>query len=116
MEETELREGTLTLTLGGRDVGEYTFAPSGDGWTIRNASGEYLNASVWGVNWSRTPLVWQLKDGVFTATTMAARTGLFRLISLGYLIDVQLTVEKGALATTTGAGLPAGFLTTVENR
>ena len=47
---------------------------------------------------------------------MAAKTGLFRLISLGYLIDVQLTVEKGALATTTGAGLPAGFLTTVENR
>ena len=116
MTATELREGTLTLTLGGKDVGDYTFARSGDGWTIRNASGKYLNASIWGVNWSRTPLVWQLKDGVFTATTTAARTSLFKLISLGYLIDVQLTVEKGALATTTGAGLPAGFLTTVENR
>ena len=42
---------------------------------------------------------------------MAARSGLFQLITLGYLIDVQLTVENGHIATTTGAGMPAGFLT-----
>ena len=111
MEETALREGTLTLLLGGEDVGDYTFAPYKDGWSIRNASGKYLNASIWGVSWSRSPLEWQLKDGVFTATTMAARSGLFQLITLGYLIDVQLTVENGKLATTTGAGMAASFLT-----
>ena len=111
MEETALREGTLTLLLGGEDVGDYTFAPYKDGWSIRNASGKYLNASIWGVSWSRSPLSWQLKDGVFTATTMAAKTGLFQLITLGYLIDVQLTVENGQLATTTGAGMAASFLT-----
>ena len=110
LEETELREGKLTLLLGGEDVGDYTFARYKDGWSIRNASGKYLNASAWGMEWSRTPLVWQLKDGVFTATTMAARSGLFQLITLGYLIDVQLTVENGQLATTTGAGMTAGFL------
>ena len=111
MEETALREGTLTLLLGGEDVGDYTFARYQDGWSIRNASGKYLNASIWGVEWSRSPLSWQLKDGVFTATTMAARSGLFQLITLGYLIDVQLTVENGKLATTTGAGMAASFLT-----
>ena len=110
MEETALREGTLTLLLGGEDVGDYTFAPYKDGWSLRNASGKYLNASAWGMEWSRTPLVWQLKDGVFTATTMAAKTGLFQLITLGYLIDVQLTVENGQIATTTGNGMTAGFL------
>ena len=82
-----------------------------DGWTIRNASGKYLNASAWGVNWSRTPLVWQFENGVFSARTMAARPGLFQLISLGYLIDVQLTAENGRAATTTGAGMTASFLT-----
>ena len=111
MEETALREGKLTLLLGGEDVGDYTFAPYKDGWSIRNASGKYLNASIWGVSWSRSPLEWKLQDGVFTATTMAARSGLFQLITLGYLIDVQLTVENGHIATTTGAGMPAGFLT-----
>ena len=110
MEETALREGTLTLLLGGEDVGDYTFAPYKDGWSIQNASGKYLNASAWGMEWSSTPLVWQLKDGVFTARTMAARTGLFKLITLGYLIDVQLTLENGKLATTTGAGMTASFL------
>ena len=110
MEETALREGTLTLLLGGEDVGDYTFAPYKDGWSIRNASGKYLNASAWGMEWSRSPLSWQLKDGVLTARTMAARTGLFKLITLGYLIDVQLTVENGQLATTTGAGMTASFL------
>ena len=110
MEETALREGTLTLLLGGEDVGDYTFAPYKDGWSIQNASGKYLNASAWGMEWSRTPLVWQLKDGVFTATTMAARSGLFQLITLGYLIDVQLTAENGQIATTTGAGMTASFL------
>ena len=110
MEETALREGTLTLLLGGEDVGDYTFARYKDGWSIRNASGKYLNASAWGMEWSRSPLSWQLKDGVLTARTMAARTGLFKLITLGYLIDVQLTVENGQLATTTGAGMTASFL------
>ena len=110
MEETALREGTLTLLLGGEDVGDYTFARYEDGWSIRNASGKYLNASAWGMEWSRTPLVWQLKDGVLTARTMAARTGLFKLITLGYLIDVQLTLENGKLATNTGSGMTASFL------
>ena len=111
MEETALREGTLTLLLGGEDVGDYTFAPYKDGWSIRNASGKYLNASIWGVSWSRSPLSWQLKDGVFTATTMAARSGLFQLITLGYLIDVQLIAENGQIGMTTGSGMPATFLT-----
>ena len=110
LEETALREGTLTLLLGGEDVGDYTFARYKDGWSIRNASGKYLNASIWGVEWSRSPLSWQLKDGVFTATTMAARSGLFQLITLGYLIDVQLTVENGQIGMTTGSGMPASFL------
>ena len=116
LEETELREGTLTLMLGGEDVGDYTFAPYKDGWSIRDASGKYLNASIWGVSWSRSPLVWQLKDGVLTAKTTAAKTGLFKLITLGYLIDVQLTVEKGQLAVTTEAGMTASFLTPTGNK
>ena len=110
MENVELRDGTFTLTLGGEDVGDYTFQRSGDGWTIQNAAGKYLNASIWGVSWSRTALVWQLRDGVFTTTTTAARTSLFKLITLGYLIDVQLTAENGQIATTTGSGMTAGFL------
>ena len=110
MEEVQLRDGTFTLTLGGEDVGDYTFARSGDGWTIQNAAGKYLNASIWGVSWSRTPLVWQLRDGVFTTTTTAARTSLFKLITLGYLIDVQLVADNGQIGMTTGAGMTAGFL------
>ena len=115
MEDVALREGTLTLTLGGEDVGDYTFTPSGDGWTIQNAAGKYLNASIWGARWSRTALEWQLRDGVFTATTTAARTSLFQLITLGYLIDVQLTAENGQIATTTGSGMTAGFLAPAGN-
>ena len=111
MEEVGLREGTLTLLLDGEDVGDYTFAPYKDGWSIQNASGKYLNASIWGVDWSRTPLAWRLEDGVFTTTTMAAKTSLFKLISLGYLIDVQLTAENGKPVTTTEAGMTASFLT-----
>ena len=115
MEEVQLRDGTFTLTLGGEDVGDYTFQRSGDGWTIQNAAGKYLNASIWGVSWSRTPLVWQLRDGVFTTTTTAARTSLFKLITLGYLIDVQLVADNGQIGMTTGAGMTAGFLAPAGN-
>ena len=55
LEETALREGTLTLLLGGEDVGDYTFARYQDGWSIQNASGKYLNASIWGVSCGPVP-------------------------------------------------------------
>ena len=115
LEETELREGTLTLTLDGEDLGDYTFERYQDGWAIRNASGKYLNASAWGVSWSRTPLVWHLQDGVFTARTTAAKTTLFKLVTLGYLIDVQLIAKNDQLAVTTGEGMDAGFLVSAGN-
>ena len=99
--ETALREGTLTLLLGGEDVGDYTFARYKDGWSIRNAAGKYLNASIWGVSWSRSPLEWKLQDGVFTATTMAARSGLFQLITL----PVEFDASHRALAIIDERGM-----------
>lgn len=67
-----LTEGTHILLLNGKDVGEYTFAKSGSGWTIQDENG-YLAVSSARLTSSKTPFVWTFKNNRFSA---AVKTGL----------------------------------------
>ena len=112
--ETALRSGELTLTMDGQDVGEYRFQASGDGWLIQKEDGRYLTVSGRRLVWSKDDtMVWSLEDGVFTATAELAVTPLGKLLTLGYMRDVYLTVSGESLAVSTRSGAQAGFLTPV---
>ena len=109
MAETALSAGELTLVLGGREMGEFTFAPFKGGWSIQNENGKYLTASGRLIFWSSEPMAWRLENGALTTTATLAVTGLGKLLTLGYLRDVSLTVSGGKLAVTTGSGATATF-------
>ena len=112
--ETKLRAGELTLTLDGRDMGEYRFKASGEGWTIQKEDGRYLTVSGRRIVWSSDDaMAWKLENGAFTATAELAVTALGKLLTLGYMRDVYLTVSDGSLAISTRSGAQAGFLAPV---
>ena len=112
--ETKLRAGELTLTLDGQDMGEYRFKASGEGWTIQKEDGRYLTVSGRRIVWSSDDaMAWKLENGAFTATAELAVTALGKLLTLGYMRDVYLTVSDGSLAISTRSGAQAGFLAPV---
>ena len=108
--ETPIEEGALTLRLGGADVGTYTFARSGNGWTIRDADGKYL--SVLGKQLFRSclPCVWTLENGVFAARPTVAVTLLGKVLTLGRTRAVYLNAADGVPVVSTEAGAAATFL------
>ena len=110
--DAALEGGVLTMVVDNEEIGEYTFVPSGDGWTIRNSAGKYLRAAGYSVYWSDEPMVWRMENGGFVTTASLARTGLGWLITLGYERDVYLTADGGKLSISTKAGEDVTFRTT----
>ena len=110
MTQTGLEAGTLTLVLNGQQAGTYTFAAYNGGWSICSADGRYLKPDGMRLVLSDTPFAWTYQNGVFTATAPLARTLLGRLITLGYLRDVYLSVNNGQPSVSIGPGAQASFL------
>ncbi len=119
-------EGKLTLVMNAYDMGEYTFAKSGSGWTIQNARGKYLATDgkkvttsdkpfVWTcdatdgkkVTTSDKPFVWTCDNGVFSASVKVSLTTLGRALKVGKTTTVYLTESDGALAVSSKAGRKA---------
>lgn len=100
-------DGALTLVMSGADLGEYTFAQSGSGWTIQNARGRYLATDGKKVTTSDKPFVWTFRDGKFSASVKVSLTSLGRALKVGKTTTVRLTETGGSLAVTTGEGTAA---------
>ena len=115
MEQAALEAGTLTLVLNGQQVGAYTFAPSGDGWSICNADGKYLKPLGRKLVLSDTPFAWTFRDGVFTAECPVAVTFFGWIITLGYQRSVYLTAGSGQPALSVRSGAAVSFLKQVAD-
>ena len=100
-------EGKLTLVMNAYDMGEYTFAKSGSGWTIQNARGKYLATDGKKVTTSDKPFVWTCENGVFSASVKVSLTTLGRALRVGKTTTVYLTESDGALAVSSKAGRKA---------
>ena len=88
----------------------YTFARSGNGWTIRDADGKYL--SVLGKQLFRSclPCVWTLENGVFVSRPTVAVTLLGKVLTLGRTRAVYLNAADGVPVVSTEAGAAATSL------
>ena len=115
MEQAALEAGTMTLVLDGQQVGDYTFAPSGNGWTICSADGKYLKPLGQRLILSDTPFAWTFRDGTFTAETPVAVTVLGWIITLGYQRSVYLTAGSGQPALSVRSGASVSFLKQVAD-
>ena len=110
MEQTALAADTLTLVLNGQQVGDYTFAPCDDGWSICAADGRYLKPIGRMLFKSTTPYGWTFSNGVFSAERPVAVTFLGQLLTLGYLRTVYLNVNGGQPTLSLTDGAQVSFL------
>lgn len=101
------KEGTLTLVMNGADMGEYTFASSGGGWTMRNDRGKYLATDGKIVTFSDKPFVWSYRNGGFSASVKVSLTLLGRALKLGRTQTVYLTENDRTLTVSTSTGKKA---------
>lgn len=80
---SKLTAGTHILYLNGKNVGEYTFAQSGSGWTIKNENG-YLAVSNARLTYSKAPFTWNFDNNRFSASV---RTGLIFGTTVTYYLS-----------------------------
>lgn len=90
--DVSLQEGALTFILNGTDMGIFTFAKSGSGWTIKDSDGKYLTISSKALARSSTAFVWTYSGSKFSASV---KTSSYRS-STYYLV-----VSSGKLAVST---------------
>lgn len=112
--EVAIQNGTFTLVMDGKDMGEYTISASGKGWTISNAKGKYLTVSGTDLKLSANPFVWNYDNGMFSANVKVAKTTIGKLLGIGQTKTAYLTVSGGKLAVSMTDGSPAAFVQTTE--
>lgn len=67
--EISLSEGSHRMSIGGTDVGTYTFAKSsGDKWSIQNADGKYIGFENNALILNDEPFYWIFKNHMFYTT------------------------------------------------
>lgn len=119
-----LTAGNLIFTLGGHDLGEYTFAKSGNNWTIRDQNGKYLGFADNAL--SDNAFGWTYGDGSFrTSVTSANQSGIGGIIGriFGIFGGNRTTTTTYYLVYTGGrisvssdsGGSDATFSVNVEN-
>ena len=118
-----LAAGKLLFTLGGHELGEYTFTKSGNNWTIQNAEGKYLgfannalsdNAFGWTYTGGR------FQTSVTTTTTSGNSGGIFGWLFGGgnrtTTTTYYLAYAGGKITVSTGnSGANATFAVQIEN-
>lgn len=110
--ETLTSGNTYMLTLGGNDVGSFTFTERNGGWTIQAADGTYLALENSNLVYTADSFAWTYADGCFSAETKSSSnnwwggffgdwwgssTKTYYLISSGSTIAVS-TSASGAQA------------------
>lgn len=121
-----LSAGTFTFTLGGQKLGEYTFAKSGNNWTIRDQSGKYLGFANRAL--SDNAFGWTYSNGRFqtsvTTTTTTGSGGWGGFFGWGgsrnrtttTTTTYYLAYTGGRITVSTGtSGTNAGFTQHIEN-
>ena len=112
--DAELQSGNLILVMNGKDMGEYTFAASGDGWTICNKAGQYVAADGKKFSLSDTPFTWSFDNGVFSADTKVSYTFIGKWLGINHTEKAYLALNGSKLTVSMSEGTPASFMLRTE--
>ncbi|MDO4815654.1 MAG: CotH kinase family protein [Bacillota bacterium] len=108
--EVALSEGVRTFVLNGKEMGEFTFAAYGNGWSICNAEGKYVALDGKKLVLSDDPFAWSYDNGVFSAKIKVTYTLIGRLLGLSSTQTVYLSQSGSELAASVQKGAAAEFL------
>lgn len=109
-DEVALSEGVRTFVLNGKEMGEFTFAVCGDGWSICNAEGKYVALDGKKLVLSDAPFAWSYDNGVFSADIKVTYTFIGRLLGLSTTKTVYLSQSGSELTASVQSGAAAEFL------
>ena len=107
--EVSLKNGKLVLVMDGKELGEFTFASKGSGWSICNADGKYLAVDGKKLVLSDNPFAWSYNNGIFSANTKVSYTALGKLLGINHTAKAYLALSGADLAVSTSKGTPASF-------
>lgn len=115
-----LSEGTFTFTLGGQNLGEYTFARSGNNWIIQDKDGKYLGFANNAL--SNNSFGWTYSNGRFqtSVTTTTSGGGILSWLFGGRnrttTTTYYLVYTNGRISVSTGTnGSNTSFAQNIEN-
>ena len=99
--EETLSSGTYILTLGGKEVGAYTFAQMDEGWSIQAADGTYLALQNMALAYTDEAYAWTYSDGRFSTTIMPSGNSWWGSGSVTYYLassgtDVTASIFSGS--------------------
>lgn len=87
MQDVSLSAGKHNLYVNGTDMGSFSFAKSGAGWTIADGNNNYLSISGSSLNRSRNnPFVWTYRNGCFSASVRTTVLFIFSRTTTYYLV------------------------------
>lgn len=108
--EASLSDGTYTLSLGGTDVGVYTFSAVSGGYTIKDSDGKYLSVDSNGnLVRSESEFTWTYSNGKFSASVGKASTNWLEALFGGNKKTTYYLAASGSDVTVSSTGAEAKF-------
>lgn len=107
--EISLQNGNLLLVMNDKQLGEYSFASTGSGWSICNADGKYLAVDGKKLVLSDNPFAWSYNNGIFSANTKVSYTILGKLLGINHTAKAYLALSGNNLSVSTSKGTQASF-------
>lgn len=117
--KVDLSEGTHHLYLNGRDMGEFTFAKSGNKWSIQNGDGKYLTVQNGRLAYNNSAdACWTYQNNAFTVSVQTATRSSYNPFGwpfggFGYsapqTTTYYLTTSGNALSVSTSAATAAVY-------
>lgn len=108
--EASLSDGTYTLSLGGTDVGVYTFSAVSGGYTIKDSDGKYLSVDSNGnLVCSESEFTWTYSNGKFSASVGKASTNWLEALFGGNKKTTYYLAASGSDVTVSTTGAEAKF-------
>ena len=109
--DASLSNGTYYMTLGGNEVGTYTFTSVNGGWAIKDASGKYLSVDNSGnLVRSDSAFAWTYSNGQFSASVGSSSTNwLQALLGTGSKKTTYYLAPSGNNVTASTVGVQASF-------
>lgn len=109
--EVEISEDTLELSLGGSEVGTFSFCQKNNGWTIQDENGMYIAVTNGKIEKTKEEFIWTYSNGKFS-TKVASRGWLwFKWTTTYYLVgsNKEIGISRSSKEAT------AKFYTSVNN-
>lgn len=109
--EVEISEDTLELSLGGSEVGTFSFCQKNNGWTIQDENGMYIAVTNGKIEKTKEEFIWTYSNDRFSTKVVSRGWLWFKWTTTYYLVcsNKEIGISRSSKEAT------AKFYTSVNN-